>query len=181
MRLAWIAAIVALLPATVPAQRPPAADLPQQQEHMRQLQFLVGIWEGEGWIEMQPGQRSTFRSWESVESRLGGLVLVIEGRHTDRVQNEERVVHHALAWVSWNEAAGHYDFRTKLADGHGTDASGKLEDGRFVWSPGAPPGMQMRYVIALDDQKRWSEIGEMSHDGKTWRTFFSMTLARKSD
>lgn len=181
MRRFPMAAIFIQLPALVLAQRPPAADLSQQQERMQQLQFMVGIWEGEGWIEMQPGQKMTFKSWEAVESRVGGLVLVVEGRHTSRVQDEERVVHHALGWISWDEAAGHYSFKTKLADGHGTDASGKIEDGRFVWSPGAPPGMQMRYVIGLDDKKRWSEIGEMSHDGKTWRTFFSMTLERKRD
>jgi hypothetical protein len=174
MRSLLLASSLVLLPVFALAQRPPAPDLPQQRQHMAEVQFLVGTWKGEAWMEMQPGQRQTFASSEVVESRLDGLVLIVEGLHTEG----DRVVHHALGILSWDEAAGNYSFRTKLAEGHGTDATGRLEDGKFVWSPGTTPVGQVRYTIGLDAEGRWQESGEMSRDGKTWKPFFGMTLER---
>ena len=180
MRSLLLASSLVLLPAVALAQRPPAPDLPQQRQHMAEMQFLVGTWKGEAWMEMQPGQRRTFSSSEVVESRLDGLVLLIEGFHTGRLpgDTEDRVFHHAFGMLTWDEAAGNYSFRTKLVDGHGVDATGSLQDGKFVWSPGGSAGNQIRYTIGLDAEGRWAEIGERSTDGKTWTPFFGMTLAR---
>ena len=41
---------------TAAAQRPEPPSL----EPMERLGFLVGIWEGEGWMEYQPGRKATF-------------------------------------------------------------------------------------------------------------------------
>ena len=46
---------------------------------MKKLDFLVGEWKGEGWMEFVPGQRRTFRGTEVVQSKLGGLLVTIEG------------------------------------------------------------------------------------------------------
>jgi hypothetical protein len=46
---------------------------------MRKLYFLIGAWEGEGWIEFGAGQRRAAKVKESVQSKAGGSVLLIEG------------------------------------------------------------------------------------------------------
>lgn len=180
MRPILLAAFLALLPGIAFGQRPPSPDLAQQREHMAQLRFLQGTWQGSGWMEWQPGQRSSFSGSEKVETRLDGLILIVEGQHTVRIPNEgtERVIHHALGVLSWDEAAGHYRFDTRLIDGYSAAGTGRMQDGKFVWSPGKSNGMETRYTIGLDDEGRWSEIGERSQDGKTWKQFFAMTLER---
>ena len=153
------------------AQRP---DPTQSLEHMKKLDFLVGHWQGEGWMEFMPGQRHTFQSKETVERKLGGVALLIEGHHTA----EGATIHHALAMLSYNQEGGGYHFRSQVASGQGGNFEGLLvKEGVFRW------GMQMqqrtiRYTIMLNDAGQWYEIGEMSQDGTTWRQFFEMTLDR---
>lgn len=157
--------------------QPPAADVEAQRAEMEKLSFLVGEWEGESWWEMVPGQRAKNLGTETVESRLGGLLLVVEGKHTD--PENGKVVHHAVGLLSWDEKAGRYRFQTHLADGRSAEASGRFEDGAFVWGPPAPPGIEIRYTIRETDDGRWHEVGEMSQDGgESWRKIFEMTLQR---
>ena len=63
-----------LLHTPMPAQAPNAA----QMDEMKKVSFLVGQWKGEGWIDFGQGQRRFIES-ESVQSKLGGQVLLIEG------------------------------------------------------------------------------------------------------
>ena len=161
----------ALFPALALAQRPdPTASL----EQMKKLDFLIGQWAGEGWTEYAPGQRHTFQSTETVENKLGGVALLIEGFHT----SNKVVTHHALALLSYDEQAGRYSFRSQLANGRGGNFEGTLaEEGVFEWGMQTPQGT-IRYTITLNDAGQWYEIGEMSQDGETWRQFFEMTLDR---
>src|SRR5262245_31732178 len=68
-----------------------------QQEAMKKLSFLVGEWKGESWTEFVPGQRHTSTGTESVQRKLGGLLLVIEGVHRRKGGDQEagEVVHGA--------------------------------------------------------------------------------------
>lgn len=144
------------------------------------IDFLVGEWEGSGWIMVGPGQREAFDSWERVTEALGGSALLIEGRHYDQNAGEDAApVHHALATVSWSEAEQKYRFVSSLYDRDGGSFEGLVDDqGRFVWQIEIP-GRTMRYVIGLDDRGRWVEDGEISMDGGTnWFPFFHMTLER---
>jgi len=45
---------------------------------MQKTAWLVGTWEGSGWIDMR-GEKSTFTQREVVKMQAGGLVLAIEG------------------------------------------------------------------------------------------------------
>ena len=161
--------VVATFPIMTYAQRPdPTASI----EQMKKLDFLVGHWKGEGWMEYVPGQRNTFKSSEVVEKKLGGVALFIEGFHTAG----DRVIHHALALLSYDQAAGHYSFRSQVANGMGGNFEGKiLDDGAFQWGMEMPQGT-IRYIITRNDAGQWFEVGEMSQDGETWRQFFEMTL-----
>jgi hypothetical protein len=147
---------------------------------MKKIDFLVGQWRGEGWMEFAPGQRRTFKGTEVVQSKLDGLLLTIEGLHRGTVgdKGEEVVVHNAFAVVSYDAKAKRYRFQAFTSRGNSEDAEAKVSEGQLVWGMKVPQFGDVRYTIKLDDKGRWFEIGEVSRDGKTWQQFFEMTLQR---
>lgn len=144
-------------------------------EAMQKLSDLVGRWEGAGWMQRGPGEPDKTLSTETVESRLGGRILVVEGLHHAQ-EDPSQVVHHALGVISYDEAAGHYKFRTYLANGRGGEHEMRLEGDDILWFIETPQG-KIRYTIRIEDGM-WHEIGEMSRDGETWRKFFGMDLQK---
>lgn len=148
---------------------------------MKDVAFLVGEWEGEGWMEMG-GRRTTFKSAESVESRLDGLALIVEGLHRAEIPGrpEPVVVHHALAMLTYDPEAEVYRFNTQVHRGGTGRYEGQIVDDAFVWGM-SMRGAQIRYTIRIDDQGRWHELGERSEDRASWTPFFEMTLDRVSD
>ncbi|HSE98545.1 MAG TPA: hypothetical protein VLD57_09800 [Blastocatellia bacterium] len=159
------------------AQAPgsPAAQI----EEMKKISFLVGEWEGEGWTEMVPGQRRTSPIREVVQSKLGGLVLVVEGlgKRKDPGKSEETVTHNALGFLYYDEKAKLYRMKSFLADGRTVDAEAGFTDNGFQWWFKAQT-VSIRYTVKLTEKGEWFETGEMSFDGKTWRQFHEMTLQR---
>lgn len=160
------------LPAFVAAQQPPPS-----LEPMQRLAFLVGEWRGSGWMEYAPGQRGSFTSWERVESKLGGRILAVEGRHYADIpgQAEPSLVHHAYG-VFFHQPDG-YRFRTWLANGHAGDFAASFDGGAFVWGYDDPRWGPVRYTITLSEQGEWVEVGDVDVEG-SWRRFFEMRLAR---
>lgn len=164
------------------AEQPARGDVPDPVlDAMEEVAAMAGEWEGEGWMRMGPGEPATFHSRETVESRLGGRALLIEGLHHARTDDGGRgpAVHHALALLTWNTGAGEYDFRTYVAHRGAGDFTGRMEDGAFVWGGETPRG-QMRYTIRIEGDT-WDETGELSQDGETWTPFFGMKLKRVGD
>lgn len=172
------AAVVAVAFLCVGGAEPAPADLKAE---MRKLDWLVGRWEGEGWIQTGP-QRQEFAGTETVQRKVGGLSLLIEGLFRKKGAGPDAPpVHETLAVLSYDPERRHYWMSAWLRTGR----SGKYEaravsDTEMHWFIPLPEGQgQVRYTIKLDDRQRWSEVGEMSPDGgKTWRKFFDMTLAR---
>lgn len=144
---------------------------------MQQLDFLLGRWQGAGWIEYEPGQRLEFHGEETVERRLDGLLVEVEGRHWEGARGgaDAKLVHHALGIFSWVNA-GRYRFSTYLASGRTGNAEAWLDNGKLIWQL-SPGEMKIRYTIEVRDGS-WIEVGEMSRDGESWRQFFAMTLTR---
>jgi hypothetical protein len=151
-----------------------------QQEAMKKLSFLAGQWKGESWSEFVPGQRSTSLGTETVQSKLGGLLLIIEGVHRRKGGDKEagKVVHNAFAVVSYDEKAKRYRLQAYTDRGNYTEAEAKVADGKLEWGFRIPKFGEVRYTITVSEQGRWSEIGEVSSDGKEWRKFFEMNLER---
>lgn len=176
------AAVLATALAAVLAAAAARAQLPEPPSlaPMERLSFLVGTWEGEGWMEHAPGRRATFTSREVVEPRLGGRVLVVEGMHEAPMPGapEPVPVHHAMGVFSHDEGDG-YHFRTWLANGHGGDFGARLEgEGVLVWGYDDPRRGTVRYTITVADGT-WREVGDARRDGGEWHRFFEMTLARR--
>jgi hypothetical protein len=142
---------------------------------MAKLAGLAGKWKGGGWI-LGPRGKTLSDSEETVEMRLDGRALLIEGFHTDPATKE--VVHHALAILAWDDARGEYRFSSALAAGRTGTFPGKVEDGAFVWTMAIPNGPTNRFTISLADPDRWVEVGETTRDGQTWTRFFEMNLTR---
>jgi len=143
---------------------------------MEAIAWLIGEWKGEGWTMTGPGQRSEFQGTESVESRLGGTVLVIEGRHYEK-NDSEHPVHNALAVVSYDARKSVYRFQAHAVGRPSLDTTGVIDGGAFVWSMETPSGV-IRYRIRQTESGDWHETGERSTGAGQWFPFFEMTMRR---
>ncbi|MDB5352026.1 MAG: hypothetical protein JWN86_3273 [Planctomycetota bacterium] len=161
---------------TVLGQEAPTA----QREAMKKLDFLTGTWEGGGSIEFVPGQKREFKGLETVRSKADGLVQTIEGIHRGQFggKGAEVVIHNAFAVVTYDVKSKEYRFEAFTSRGNREDAVAKVTDRKLEWAMSIPQFGEVRYTISLDENGQWSEIGEVSKDGKEWRKFFDMKLHR---
>jgi hypothetical protein len=140
---------------------------------MKKLDAMVGKWQGAGWIQ-QGKERETFTGTETVQRKIDGLALLIEGRFVDK---KDVVIHETLAVLSYNPASKDYDFNTFLFNGRKGQYTLKTAPDGFQWGFSFTGGV-IRYNIKLTADT-WLETGEMSMDeGKTWRQFFEMNLKK---
>jgi hypothetical protein len=130
---------------------------------------------------MGPGEPRKSKVDEHIESRLDGMVLLVEGiGKAQDAAKQETIVHHALAILSYDKNTEQYKFRSYLKDGRSTDAWLKpTGENTFQWGFDIPGRGKTRYSIVLDPARRtWDETGEFSQDGTTWMKFFSMHLTK---
>jgi hypothetical protein len=149
-------------------------------DEMKKLDFLVGEWKGEGWIQMGPGKPSYAIQTERVTPKAGGAALLIEG--IGREKNEDgsagKVVHDAVALLRWDDQAKQYRFSTAVAGRGSADPWLEVRGpNHVVWGMDTPQG-KIRYTITLTEKGEWFEIGEYSRDGEKWTKFFEMTLTK---
>lgn len=166
----------------IPAYAQAPAPSPQASE-MTKLNFLVGEWKGTGYIEMGPGQRRTFTETETVQNKLGGLMLLIEGTGTGKVPGSEAdvTVHNALAVVSYDDSSKAFRwlaYQAARGSVQSIDTNARVQNKTIEWGFHDARAGTFRFTITLDDKGQWFEIGEISHDGKSWQKFFEMTLQR---
>ncbi|HKQ74813.1 MAG TPA: hypothetical protein VJ810_14060 [Blastocatellia bacterium] len=147
---------------------------------MRKLDFLIGAWEGESWIEFGAGQRRAAKVKESVQGKAGGSVLLIEGLGKAKTpgKDEEIVVHSAFATVWYDGRGKRFRMTAWRATGDAVDADITVGDKKLVWGFRDSRAGLIRFTITLDALGRWFEIGEISRDGTNWNKFFEMTLKR---
>jgi hypothetical protein len=150
-----------------------------QREAMAKLEFLKGQWKGESWREFLAGQRTKAQGTETVEGRLDGLILIVEGVHR-RLSADQvgEVDHQAFAVISYDEKEKRYRFQAYTGRGGYIDGKAKVTDKRLEWGFRISENTEMRYTITLNDRGQWFEIGEISRDGKEWNKVFEMTLER---
>ena len=172
------AALLALAPWTVGAQAPPPMQAEVQREAMRRLAYMVGEWEGEGWMQSPQG-RHAFRGGERVQAKLDGLALLVEGDFTaPGPDGTPMPVHRTLGVISFDPRAGAYRFRTWLATGSSGEHTLELTADGWRWHIDTPEG-RIRYATRFSDDGGWHEVGEMERAG-AWRQFFEMRLQRRS-
>jgi hypothetical protein len=143
---------------------------------MAKIAQMAGKWKGGGWV-LTPSGRHESNSEETIEMRLDGRALLIEGFHSD--VKSGAVNHHALAIIAWDDLQKQYRFASALASGRTGYFPARLEGKAFVWTIAIPDGPTSRFTISLDDPDKWREVGEQSRDGgATWVRFFEMSLDR---
>lgn len=133
------------------------------------LEFIVGNWEGAGWM-MGQGGKSEFEQTEKIQFKLDSTAILIEGMG----KSNGKIVHNALAIVTYNKNEDHYSFRSYLQNGQNAEFKAELMDHKFYWYPNE----NVRYIIWLNDNGQWLEKGEFQRGGN-WSQFFEMTLDRK--
>ncbi len=147
---------------------------------MRKFDLWAGEWRGSGWSLDATGQRLNFTLSESVKKRVGGAVLLVEGRGvTTAAGGAERVTHDGIVLVSYDEKTGRYRWQGHDAARDAVNADIIFVDGGFQWAIKADErGTLLRFTLKIDD-RNWNELGELSPDGTTWIKFMEMTLARQ--
>ena len=143
-----------------------------QRAEIKKLESMVGQWKGSGWIQ-QGAKRENFTGTETVQSKLDGLALLIEGKFSNP---EGKVIHETLAVLDFDAKAAKYRFRTYLATGMSGEQGFKIVADGFEWGFQVPAGT-IRYTIKTANDV-WFETGEFSKDGKNWSKFFEMKLDR---
>jgi hypothetical protein len=154
----------------------PAASETALSARFAPLGWLVGEWQGNGWMMMPNGQRETFNSREIVTRRLGGNALLVEGRHTAS-DDPARVVHDALAMLTWDARANAYRFRSALANGQSGDFPVEVQPNGFTWRMDLPAG-RIDYVIR-NEGGAWVERGTMTPANGEAHPIFEMRLTRR--
>jgi hypothetical protein len=173
--LALVAALLGVH--AVRAQDPAMFGFEEQRAAMAKLDYMVGNWQGTGWI--QRGTRETFTGGENVQRKLDGLALLVEGDFA-ATDAPGRSVHKTLGVIYYDPKTRKYRFDTWLAAGsHGEHELELLDDG-WRWEL-TYPGGTIRYTMRRGTGGDWFEIGERSPNGTTWSKFFEMTLKKRTD
>lgn len=154
------------------ASAQPPSTVPQQLKAMKACAFLTGHWSGAGWIVVGRGQRRTFHETETIEPKLGGLLLLIQGQGTDP---SGRILHAALAVLSFDAQDQRYHFHAYEQRGDSTDSTAQCSHNTMTWSLAAGP-TTIRYTIHLTPKGQWHEIGTAAMSGAPAQQVFEMTL-----
>lgn len=130
---------------------------------------MVGNWKGKGWIMGKNG-KSEFDQTEKIEFKLDSTAILIEGKGI----SNDKVVHNALAILTYNKSKDNYSFRSYLQSGMNAEFKAEIIDNKLYWYPNE----NVRYIIWLNENDQWYEKGEYKKEGN-WNQFFEMTLDRE--
>ena len=152
-------------------------------EKMKAFDAWAGKWHGEGTIQMGPGEPKKTTVEETIEFKLDGMILLVEGigRSPDLQTSENKIVHHALAILSYEQATNVYKFNTYLKDGKSAQAWFNIvKENNYQWGFDVPGG-KIKYSITIHSGNLWNEVGEFSRDnGLTWMKYFEMNLKKEN-
>lgn len=142
----------------------------ESQEAMSKLAFIEGNWKGEGWMMRQDGKKHPFTQTEKISFKLDGTALLVEGLGKEG----EKIIHNALAVITYDKTKGHYNFNSRLANGMGGNFKAELIDNKLHWYPNE----NIKYIISLNEKGQWHEVGKIKR-GEEWFQFFEMTLDKQ--
>src|SRR5262245_57778244 len=154
---------VVLLATLVPTARAQGPDTGRAREAMKALDWMTGVWEGEASMRTGPGEARQARGKEILQSKLGGLALLIEGEFYGTYDGAlKEPVHQALAVLSYDTARQGYRLKSYTREGRSGEFDARLVGPKSLeWTIPAQ-GATIRYTISLDDQGNWVERGERS-------------------
>jgi len=179
LRIVLLCASWAFLPGCAAGPVVPRDALGEERP-LAKLDLWVGHWQGSGWSEFPGGPRQDFELTESVQEKVGGSVLLVEGRGTTRGERGERVVtHEGLVLVDFDRRTGRYRWHGYDLGRDPIEVEPEVRDGGLVWSLVTDDGKAtLRFTLEFD-AREWREVGELSSDGEHWTKFMAMTLTRQ--
>jgi hypothetical protein len=161
--------LVMLLVFSLARAQAPETDTAAQAEITR-LGFITGKWQGKGWMIGQDRVKREFDQTEDIRFKLDSTAILIEGKGVA----DGKVIHNAMAVVTYNKTDNNYSFYSYLANGRKGEYKGELINGAFFWYPAD----NIRYIISISDKGQWYETGEINM-GTSWFQFFEMTLNKQ--
>jgi hypothetical protein len=145
-----------------------------QREAMKKLDFLIGKWSGNASLVRGPGEPLKLVQTEDVQFKLDGLVMLIEGTSRD---SNGKVVFHALATISYDDATSTYRFRA-YNDGRYLDTELTLPPNGFAWGYDAGT-MKVSNTMRLSAKGEWIETTQVTLGSAPPRRTLEMTLRRR--
>ena len=147
------------------------------------LSFMIGQWQGSGWMMTQSGKQMT-NITEKVSCQLECNVLSVEGQGTkyDSLQQQEIVVHDAYGIISKDPKNNKWVMRAyKKADA--IDAEIIIISEKIIrWElPIATHGGTMRFTTDFTTPDKWKGTGEYSRDGLSWMIMMETELKKVKD
>jgi hypothetical protein len=167
-------AVLVLFGVALAAQNPGSKAADIQREAMRKLNFLVGRWRGPVTVARGPGEPMHLTQTEDVESRLDGLVLLIDGKSTGA---DGDAPFQALATIAFDEATHTYRLRA-YNDGHYLDAELTVLVDGFSWGFAAGPAHIVN-TMHLTGKGQWQETTEVAVGSDPPRKSVDMLLDRQ--
>lgn len=171
---ATAAAVILLMSGPARAQQPPSHSVEAQREAMRKLEFLAGHWSGPVTIVRGPGEPLRLTQTETVQFKLDGLVLFIEGKSTGA---DGKAQFEALATIAYDEEAGKYRIRA-YNDGHYLDTELTVQPDGFTWGFQSGPAHIVN-TMRLTPQGQWQETTEVTMGNSPPRRSVDMLLDRE--
>lgn len=142
---------------------------PVSKKAITSLQHLIGSWSGNGWMMGADREKHEFTQTEKIQFKLDSTAILIEGRGVA----QGKVIHNAMAIITFGGEKDHFAFQSYLQNGRKGEFKAEVLSGDFYWYPME----NMRYIIQINDQGKWFEIGEIKQ-GENWYQFFEMTLSK---
>ncbi len=169
--LSSLVAFALLAPATLPQD---ASDKKQ----MEKLAFLVGKWEGEGWMSRGPEERMEFKGTETVQMKLGGLALLVEGEFVDKTDG--RIVHQTLGVINYRPDRSAFNLRAYLFNRPSADYRLEALSNGYTWSYELEHGATIKYTMNLMNDGTWLERGTYAMEGMDPVPIFEMRLKKSA-
>lgn len=152
-----------------------APQMPDVKPFIAKLDWLIGEWEGSGWMMTPTGQKENFTQTESIQYQLDQSIIQIEGMG----KAGDKVVHNALAIISYLPQKQEYSFMSYLSDGRqGNYKAEILGEKSMRWWLETPRG-KLKYTIEINEKGEWYEKGEFEMGKDNWYQIFEMTLTKK--
>ncbi|MEO8635756.1 MAG: hypothetical protein ABI587_10815 [Gemmatimonadales bacterium] len=170
-----LAGLCLLATAPVSGQGPSPAAV--QRASLQRFQPWIGSWSGSGWSLDRTGRRTEFDLQETVASKVGGTVLLVEGHGTAKGDSAPST-HDGLVLLYYDEHSARYRWNGHELGSGTVDAEATPLEGGLAWSiPAGTSGATVRFTIWFDEHC-WHEVGEASADGTNWAKFMEVDLER---
>lgn len=177
VRTRLVAPLLAALLSTSAFTSPqgPATSSDTQREAMKRLAFLMGRWSGPASVAVGPGEPMHLTQTEDVQTKLGGLVMTIEGTSRDAAG---KIQFQAFATVAYDEASKTYRFRS-YSGGHYLDTELTVEDRGFSWTLDAGPAHIVNHM-EVGPKGEWVETSTAKIGAMAPRTTVQLRLKRRA-